>query len=198
MSLAVETTGKASCRSLLPWLPPKAEVRLPALTLHYLRADNRNLTPVGAGVLEGAGGLHDLFTTLFGQQKGVNRWANFSVVPTTMLLPVPIFKALLPKRRARSICPSLPDHHHHRSGLDIFCRTLPPASSFMANDLGFTEPTIAAMLGHASGTVTGRYIHNLDPALIAAADRVARRIDSLMSGIEANIIELATARRAGC
>ena len=45
-----------------------------------------------------------------------------------------------------------------------------------ANDLGFTEPTIAAMLGHSYGTITGRYVHHLDHALIAAADRMAHRI----------------------
>jgi integrase len=51
-----------------------------------------------------------------------------------------------------------------------------------ANDLGFTEPTIAAMLGHSHGTITGRYVHHLDPALIAAADRVAHQILADMGG----------------
>ena len=32
----------------------------------------------------------------------------------------------------------------------------------MANDLGFTEATIAGLLGHVQGTVTGRYIHAVD------------------------------------
>ncbi len=54
----------------------KAEVRLPALTLHYFEQVNRKLTPVGAGVLEGAETLHYLYTTRFGQQKGANREAN--------------------------------------------------------------------------------------------------------------------------
>ncbi|HYD32103.1 MAG TPA: tyrosine-type recombinase/integrase [Azospirillaceae bacterium] len=52
----------------------------------------------------------------------------------------------------------------------------------VANDMGFTEPTIAAMLGHSVGSVTGRYIHHLDSALLAAADRVARRIQGFMIG----------------
>ena len=42
-----------------------------------------------------------------------------------------------------------------------------------ANDLGFTEATIAAMLGHSRGTVTSRYVHHVDGALVAAADAVA-------------------------
>ncbi|MDI7775502.1 site-specific integrase [Asticcacaulis sp. EMRT-3] len=49
-------------------------------------------------------------------------------------------------------------------------------------DLGLTEITIAALLGHTAATVTGRYIHHLDTALIAAADRVAARIGAHMDG----------------
>jgi len=55
----------------------------------------------------------------------------------------------------------------------------------MAADLGLTEITIAALLGHASGTVTGRYIHHVDTALIAAADRVAARIAAALDGTDA-------------
>ena len=46
----------------------------------------------------------------------------------------------------------------------------------VAADLGLTEITIAALLGHSSSSVTGRYIHHVDAALIAAADRVSDRI----------------------
>jgi integrase len=53
-----------------------------------------------------------------------------------------------------------------------------------ANDLGFTEATISAMLGHSAGSVTGRYVHHLDSALTAAADRVARTIHGWMRGQE--------------
>jgi integrase len=51
-------------------------------------------------------------------------------------------------------------------------------------DLGLTEITIAALLGHAAASVTGRYIHHLDTALIAAADRVATRIAAYMDGLK--------------
>ncbi|MGA9658208.1 MAG: integrase arm-type DNA-binding domain-containing protein [Asticcacaulis sp.] len=51
-------------------------------------------------------------------------------------------------------------------------------------DLGLTEITIGAMLGHAAASVTGRYIHALDSALIAAADRVTARIAAHMDGSE--------------
>lgn len=48
----------------------------------------------------------------------------------------------------------------------------------IAAELGFTELTIAGLLGHASKGVTQRYIH-LDNALVLAADRVASEIAQL-------------------
>jgi integrase len=56
------------------------------------------------------------------------------------------------------------------------------AYASVASDMGYTEPTIAAMLGHTNGTTTGRYIHHLDAALIAAADKVSFFIESIMEG----------------
>jgi hypothetical protein len=38
--------------------------------------------------------------------------------------------------------------------------------------------TIAALLGHAAGNVTARYVHPLAETISAAADRVAERIQS--------------------
>jgi len=55
------------------------------------------------------------------------------------------------------------------------------AYASIAADLGYTEPTIAALLGHGTHTTTGRYIHHLDAALLAAADNVARRIAEAMN-----------------
>jgi integrase len=52
----------------------------------------------------------------------------------------------------------------------------------VAADLGLTEITISALLGHSATTVTGRYIHHVDTALVAAADRVSARIAASMSG----------------
>jgi integrase len=47
-----------------------------------------------------------------------------------------------------------------------------------ANDLGLTEATIAAMLGHSRGTVTSRYVHHVDTVLVSAADVVASHISN--------------------
>jgi len=51
-----------------------------------------------------------------------------------------------------------------------------------ANALGFSEATIAALLGHSRGTMTSRYIHNVDATLIAAADRITAAIARAMAG----------------
>jgi integrase len=66
------------------------------------------------------------------------------------------------------------------------------AFASVADDLGYTEATIGAMIGHAGGGTTRGYIHKLDPALIAAADRVAEHIASAMSGTlaSADVIEM--------
>lgn len=52
----------------------------------------------------------------------------------------------------------------------------------LANDLGFTEVTIAALVGHSKGTVTSKYIHSLDTALIMAADTISGYIAGLLDG----------------
>jgi len=54
----------------------------------------------------------------------------------------------------------------------------------IANDLGFTEVTIAALVGHSKGSVTSKYIHTLDTALIMAADTISGYIQGLLDGIE--------------
>ena len=76
--------------------------------------------------------------------------------------------------------------------------TLRHSFASLADDLGYSEATIGAMLGHSKGTSTTRgYIHKLDPALIAAADKVAGRIASMMAGeavATGEVIALAAAR----
>jgi integrase len=59
--------------------------------------------------------------------------------------------------------------------------TLRHSFASTAGDLGYSEATIGAMLGHAAGTVTGRYVHHLDAVLIAAADKVAAAIAAQMA-----------------
>ena len=54
----------------------------------------------------------------------------------------------------------------------------------VAGDLGFSELTIAGLLGHSARGVTQGYVH-LDTALIVAADRVSAEIAKLLDGSNA-------------
>ena len=66
---------------------------------------------------------------------------------------------------------------------DITPHVLRHSFASLANDLGFTEATVGAMLGHAGASVTRRYVHVVDTALVLAADTVSGFIDALMSGV---------------
>jgi len=72
------------------------------------------------------------------------------------------------------------------------------AFASVADDLGFTEATIGALLGHGgSGSTTRGYIKKADASLVMAADRIAGRINDMMAGraVETGeVIDLATAR----
>jgi integrase len=57
----------------------------------------------------------------------------------------------------------------------------------VAGDLGFSELTIAALLGHSARGITQGYVH-LDSALIVAADRVAAEIVQLLGADTADHI----------
>jgi integrase len=50
----------------------------------------------------------------------------------------------------------------------------------LAADLGYSEPTIAALVGHAGRSITSRYVHAADAVLLAAADAVADKTAELM------------------
>jgi len=56
------------------------------------------------------------------------------------------------------------------------------AYASVACDLGYSEPIIAALLGHATRSMTSRYMHHLDAALIAAADAVSDQIAAALNG----------------
>lgn len=67
---------------------------------------------------------------------------------------------------------------------DITPHVLRHSFASIANDLGFTEVTIAALVGHAKVSVTSKYIHTLDTALIMAADTISGYIQGLFDGVE--------------
>lgn len=69
---------------------------------------------------------------------------------------------------------------------DITPHVLRHSFASIANDLGFTEVTIAALVGHAKGSVTSKYIHMLDTALTMAADTISGYIQGLLDGTDFN------------
>jgi integrase len=86
-----------------------------------------------------------------------------------------------------------------RANLDegVSLHTLRHSFATTANTLGCSEPTIAAMLGHSRGTVTSRYVHVVDEALLAAADRVSGAIARAMAGEKpATVTKLGNRQRA--
>lgn len=67
---------------------------------------------------------------------------------------------------------------------DVTPHVLRHSFASIANDLGFTEITIAALIGHAKGSVTSKYVHTLDATLVMAADTVSGYIKALLRGVE--------------
>jgi integrase len=65
---------------------------------------------------------------------------------------------------------------------DVTPHTLRHSFSTVADELGYTDATVGAMLGHAPRTQTGRYTHPVDSFLVAAADKVAAEIAARMDG----------------
>ncbi|RAZ90146.1 integrase [Mesorhizobium hawassense] len=78
-----------------------------------------------------------------------------------------------------------------RAGLeDVTAHTMRHSYASVAGDLGFAESTIAAMLGHAGGTTTSKYIHRLDSVLVSAANKVCGEVYRQMTGRTATLLEM--------
>ena len=79
---------------------------------------------------------------------------------------------------------------------DVTPHVLRHSFASLAADLGYSEPTIAALVGHKGQTITSRYVHSADAVLLAAADAVAIRTAELMGETkpEADVVPLRAAR----
>jgi integrase len=79
---------------------------------------------------------------------------------------------------------------------DVTPHVLRHSFASLAADLGYSEPTIAALVGHKGQTITSRYVHSADAVLLAAADAIANRTAELMGDAtpEAEIVPLRSAR----
>jgi integrase len=68
---------------------------------------------------------------------------------------------------------------------DVTPHVLRHSFASLAGDLGYSEPTIAALVGHKGRSVTSRYVHSADVVLLAAGDAVADRTLELMGEVAA-------------
>jgi integrase len=76
--------------------------------------------------------------------------------------------------------------------VDVTPHTLRHSFISLAADLGYSEPTIAAPVGHAGRTTTSRYVHAADAVLLSTTDAVAEKTAELMGepAVEARVIPL--------
>jgi len=74
---------------------------------------------------------------------------------------------------------------------DVTVHVLRHSFAATAAEMGFSELTIAGLLGHSVPGVTARYAHVPDSALVAAAAQVATRIAAALDGkAEAQVVPL--------
>ena len=74
---------------------------------------------------------------------------------------------------------------------DVTPHVLRHSFASLAADLGYSEPTISALVGHKGRSITSKYIHSADAVLLAAADAVANRTIELMGdGRSSVVVEL--------
>ncbi len=65
---------------------------------------------------------------------------------------------------------------------DVTPHVLRHSFASVGADLGFSDSTIGAMLGHSGSGITSRYTHRLDSVLVAAADSIALEVEKQMAG----------------
>lgn len=112
---------------------------------------------------------------------------------------ISVLKTASAKSNSKYVFPSITNEKKHHTGLTrwlqkisaqdvpgITCNGLRHSFSSTAEDLGFSIPTIKALVGHSRASVTEGYIHKIDSALLAAADRIARHIDEALAGRKAS------------
>jgi integrase len=79
---------------------------------------------------------------------------------------------------------------------DVTPHVLRHSFASVALDLGYSELTIATLLGHKKASVTSKYSHHADAVLLAAADKVARSIETRLGFAAPETIVVEMPRRA--
>jgi integrase len=71
---------------------------------------------------------------------------------------------------------------------DITPHVLRHSFASLAGDLGYSEATIATLIGHKGHSITSRYVHAADAVLLAAVDAMAIKTAKLMEADELDLI----------
>jgi integrase len=71
---------------------------------------------------------------------------------------------------------------------DVTPHVLRHSFASLAADLGYSEPVIAALIGHQGRSTTSRYLHSADAVLLAAADTVANHTAQLMGDTKQAVV----------
>jgi integrase len=79
---------------------------------------------------------------------------------------------------------------------DVTPHVLRHSFASVADDLEYSELTIAALIGHKKASVTSKYAHKADAVLLQAADAVADRIAELMGDVRASGVVVELPKRA--
>ena len=79
---------------------------------------------------------------------------------------------------------------------DVTPHVLRHSFASVADDLEYSELTIAALIGHKKGSVTSKYAHKADAVLLQAADAVSDRIAELMGEARAAGVVIELQKRA--
>ena len=79
---------------------------------------------------------------------------------------------------------------------DVTPHVLRHSFASLAGDLGYSEPTIGALIGHKGQTITSRYVHSADAVLLAAADAVANEAANRMGEAHATVEVVPIRRQA--
>jgi integrase len=116
---------------------------------------------------------------------------------------IAVLKTAIAKSKSKYVFPAVTTDSKHHTGLTrwlkkVSAKEVPGITSHglrhtfssTAEDLGFSIPTIKALIGHSRASVTEGYIHKIDSALLAAADRIARHIDDAMTGRKSKVVRL--------
>jgi integrase len=82
-------------------------------------------------------------------------------------------------------------------GADVTPHVLRHSFASVADDLEYSELTIAALLGHKKASVTSKYAHKADAVLLAAADAVADKTAELMGEARPGGVVVDLRRAAG-